>query len=82
MNILYNIFSNIKLKELSKVKSFNIFDLIKDREFKRNYFKYENYTNKQIGDLFVADIIKGNEDLLIEYLRKILVEKISNKWPA
>ena len=76
MNILNYIYSNIKLKELNNVRSFNIFNLIKDRELKRNFFTYFEHTDEQFGDLYVVDIIKDNEDLLTEYLRKVLVEKI------
>lgn len=78
MNNLYYIFSNIKLRELKKVKSFNVLDMIKDREYKLNAFKYTGFTEDQFEEMNVVNVIDGNESLFLEYLRKLLIERIDS----
>jgi len=69
------IFSNIKLKELNELRGFNIIPMIKDRTAINDpFYFYKNIENFE--DVTVIEVVKNNEDLLLEYLRKLLIKEI------
>jgi len=75
-NILRNIFNNIKIKDLKQTTTFNIVSMLQDSE-KRTWKYYESKNKESYFDNFddrdVNEMIEGNEGILMEYLRRLII---------
>jgi hypothetical protein len=74
-DIFSYIFKGIKIKELNKVRNFNVVPMIQSRTAINNPFYYYRHIEK-FEDCDVLEVVRGNEDLLLEYIRKVLIKEI------
>lgn len=75
--ILAMIFKNIKIKDLKKKGTFNIVSMLKDREMKAwRYYESENKETyfDDFDERDVIEFIPGSEDILMEYLRRLIIQ--------